>query len=155
MTMSKNQEYKNQHYDYVKFWTRKGKREEYKARAAELGMSLAGFLTAAIESFDGWGNESFARHADGGAGASTKTQAESAETGAKAQLEGEIPIINSEDTQNAQNQPVSTQVQTIQPATENAPQRITGNEKRLIDAVKTLTPESQKALLKFLETMQG
>lgn len=74
---------------------------------------------------------------------------------AQAAFCGEVPIIYSEDAETAQNQPNSTQVQTIQPATENAPQRITGNEMRLIEAVKTLTPETQKALLKFLETLQG
>lgn len=142
-------EYKKAAYDRIGLVVKKGKREEYQQHAARIGLSVSEIFKLAVDEF-------IARHADGaGAGASTKTQAESAQPAQKPQLAEEIPIIYSEGTQTAQNQPVSTQVQTIQPAAVDASQVTTGGEMRLIDAVKTLTPESQQALLKFLQTLQG
>lgn len=43
--------YREKTYDTIGFDVKKGKRDEYKAAAAELGISLAGFLTAAAEEF--------------------------------------------------------------------------------------------------------
>lgn len=143
------QRYKEKKLELVAFEVKKGMSAEYTAAAARIGLGKMEMIRRAIAEF-------IARHADGaGAGASTKTQAESAQPAQKPQLAGEIPIIYSEGTQTAQNQPVSTQAQTIQPAAVDASRTITGGEMRLIDAVKTLTPESQQALLKFLQTLQG
>jgi len=147
------QRYKEKNLELVAFEVKKGMSAEYTAAAARIGLGKMEMIRRAIAEF-------IARHADGAgadlpAGASTKTQAESTQSAQKPQLAEEIPIIYSEGTQTAQNQPVSTQVQTIQPAAVDASQVTTGGEMRLIDAVKTLTPESQRALLKFLQTLQG
>ena len=55
-------EYKREKYDFVAFRVKKGGKAQLQARAADLGMSLAGFLTAAAENFNGWGDEFIARH---------------------------------------------------------------------------------------------
>ena len=36
----------------------------------------------------------------------------------------------------------------------NAPPKLTGDEKRLVDAFNNLSPEAQKALIKFLDALQ-
>lgn len=43
--------YRTQNYDTIGFDVKKGKRDEYKAKAAELGMSLAAFLTIAADTY--------------------------------------------------------------------------------------------------------
>lgn len=45
------QKYRAKTYDTIGFDVKKGKREEYKAAAAELGLSLAAFLTNAADEF--------------------------------------------------------------------------------------------------------
>lgn len=118
-------EYKRKNYANVNLCFRKGDKAKIQTRAAELGMNLTEFVKAAIDNFDGWG------HGEG------------------------IPIINTGSPNAAQDAPISTNEQTIQPTAEDAQNRITAADKRLLAAVDALTPESKKALLKFLESLQG
>ncbi|MBR0290251.1 MAG: hypothetical protein IJQ82_14850 [Selenomonadaceae bacterium] len=49
--MRATKKYRNKTYDTIGFDVPKGKREEFKGKAAELGLSLARFLLIAAESF--------------------------------------------------------------------------------------------------------
>ena len=99
--MATNQEYKDNHYDRLAVWIPKGRRDEFKAKAAELGISLAQLIQRAVESYGGELNH----------------------------------------TQTAQ--------------IVDASPRLTGDEKKLIDAFNNLSPEAQKTLLKFLDALQS
>ena len=80
----------------------KGKREQYRAKAASLGISLAALIQTSIESY-----------------------------GVPA---GEIPAG----------------ISTTAPA-----EKITAEQRRLIDATDDLTPNERRALLKFLELLKA
>lgn len=49
--MSKNQEYKDSNYDRLAILVRKGKRDEYKAAASDLGLGYAEMIRSAVEEY--------------------------------------------------------------------------------------------------------
>ena len=134
--------YRAANYETISFEVKRGCREEFKAKAAALGLTLAGFFKAAAEAYG----------ADETPAEISSTQSAETDTNGAG---GEVPIIYSERTQTAQNAPVSTNEQSIQPATENTVNRISTTDRRLLAAVDALSPESKQTLLKFLETLQG
>ena len=97
-----SQRYRKKTYEQIFFDVKKGIKAEYKAAAAELGLSLAALLTNAADEF-------IQRH-----------------TG--------------EDFH----------VQTI---TTQPTEKISANQRRLLDAVEKLPADAQKSLLKFLESL--
>lgn len=46
-----NQGYKEKFYDRLAIWVKKGVRDEYKAEAAKLGISLAALVQAGVEEY--------------------------------------------------------------------------------------------------------
>lgn len=107
------QKYRAKTYDTIGFDVRKGKREEYKAAAAELGLSLAAFLTNAADEY-----------ALNHTGADPSSIVPADNTAEK----------NSVDDSNQQ-------------------PKITTQDRQLLDAINALSPESRKALLKFLQSL--
>ena len=51
MEKTKNQSYKENNYDRMAIWVKKGRRENYKQSAAELGLSLATLVQKGVEEF--------------------------------------------------------------------------------------------------------
>lgn len=144
-------EYKAAKYDRVGFWAEKGTRAKYQRAAALVGLGQSEMLRRAVDEF-------IARHvgtAEGAALHGDETPPQPAETTEIGNVGEGIPIIINGGNQTAQNQQVSAQVQTIAATAEGAPNRITAADKRLVDAVNALSPESKKALLKFLATLQA
>ena len=43
------QKYQQEHLEQVRFWVQKGKKEEYKTKAARKGMSLTAYIVHLIE----------------------------------------------------------------------------------------------------------
>ena len=44
-----SQKYQAEHLEQVRFWVKKGKKDEYKAKAESKGMSLAAYIVSLIE----------------------------------------------------------------------------------------------------------
>lgn len=44
-----SQKYQAEHLEQVRFWVKKGKKDEYKAKAESKGMSLASYIVSLIE----------------------------------------------------------------------------------------------------------
>lgn len=123
------QNYEAKAYDLISFKARKGKSEEYTKAAAAIGVGKMEMFRRAVEEF-------ISRHAP-----------------EYASGEG-VPIINTGSTETAQNAPATTDEQTIEPAAKGTLQRITAADTRLLSAIDALSPESKKALLKFLESLK-
>lgn len=135
--MASDYDYKKANYDQILIRVKKGKQADYREAAAALGLGQMELFRQAVDEF-------IARHSPNAGEDETKT----------ACGEG-IPIIYSERTTAAQNQPVSNNVQSIQATAGNAVNRITAADRDILAAVDTLSPESKNALLKFLRTLQG
>lgn len=150
--MASDYDYKKANYDQILIRVKKGKQADYREAAAALGLGQMELFRQAVDEF-------IARHSpntgEEDSGGADETAAESIGTNEKSAGGEGIPVINSERTTAAQNQPVSNNVQSIQATAENAPQRITAADRDILAAVDTLSPESKETLLKFLRTLQG
>lgn len=104
-----NKRYRSKTYDTIGFDVKKGKRDEYKAFAAMLNLSLAAFLTVAADEY------------------------------ARNHIADGVPAGE-----------IAAGISTTAPA-----EKITAEQRRLIDATDDLTPNERRALLKFLELLKA
>lgn len=149
--MASDYSYKKANYDQILIRVKKGKQQDYRQAADTLGLGQMEMFRRAVDEF-------IARHvgtAEGVALHGDETPPLSAETTEIGNVGEEMPITNISGDQTAQNQQVSAQVQTIAATCKAAPNRITAADKRLVDAVNALSPESKKSLLKFLQSLQA